>query len=152
MTVHFSALLLMKMVMPGLGHHSESSISPAEGFSGEVEHYLNSCRKESVTAPSWIAGLFHACCTHGVMYGFHFMKHNEGRKDLFYPLFHYWPKDKLDNLTVIYDFACQAHDYVLNHEPYLFENVKFFMDRFHQVNHKCSGIYWLDAFPALFIK
>jgi len=26
------------------------------------------------------------------------------------------------------------------------------MDRFHQVNHKCSGIYQLDAFPALFIK
>src|SRR5262249_46457422 len=59
-------------------------------------------------------GIFFGVCIHRVCYGFHIMKEPEGRKDLFYVLMRYWPKENLDNLTVLYDFYCQTDEYLLN--------------------------------------
>lgn len=38
--------------------------------------------------------------------------------------------------VVIYDNACNLHDYALNRDPGFFKNTKFFVDRFHWFNHK----------------
>ena len=67
---------------------------------------------------------------------------------------HFFVIGQKTNLTIWLSFMTllarhMTMCWIMSH---IFKNVKFFMDRFHQVNHKCSGIYWLDAFPALFIK
>ena len=40
----------------------------------------------------------------------------------------------------MYDNSCNLHDYCLNRDPGFFKNTKFFVDRFHWVNHK--GLCW----------
>ncbi len=37
------------------------------------------------------------------------MSSPEGRKDVFYVLQRYWPQNALDNVILIYDFACSAN-------------------------------------------
>ncbi len=37
--------------------------------------------------------------------------------------------------TVIYDNACNLHNYVLNRAPYFFKDTWFLIDRFHWRNH-----------------
>lgn len=38
--------------------------------------------------------------------------------------------------TVIYDNACNLHNYSLNREPLFFKDTWFLVDRFHWRNHK----------------
>lgn len=59
-------------------------------------------------------------CPHNKVYGIHLLNHAEGRKDAFNPLTIFFPKDKLQNLHVIYDFGCDLWKYSIYREPLLF--------------------------------
>ena len=49
-----------------------------------------------------------------------------------------------------YDNACKQHVYALNHEPQLYKNSRFFVDRFHWRGHVgCSKGYILDSYKML---
>ena len=41
--------------------------------------------------------------------------------------------------VVIYDNACNLHNYCLNRDPGFFASTKFCVDRFHWVNHKSKS-------------
>ena len=82
-------------------------------------------------AKNTIAGLFVGCCIHQVCYGFHLMVEPEGRKDILKVLYERLPQEVLDNLTVVYDFSCQAAVYTTKREPELFARTKFLIDRYH---------------------
>lgn len=46
--------------------------------------------------------------------------------------------------TVIYDNACNLHNYALNRDPVFFKDTHFLVDRFHWDNHTCK--YALDMY------
>lgn len=71
----------------------------------------------------------------------------EGRKDIFYVLYRYWPQEALDKLIWIYDFACQAEEYMLNREPLVFQHSRGFIDKFHFANHRCNSMWDINLFP-----
>jgi hypothetical protein len=75
------------------------------------------------------------------------MSSPEGRKDVFYVLQRYWPQNALDNVILIYDFACSADEYMLNREPFLFAKMRPFIDEFHSKGHLCEELYNLLFFP-----
>ncbi len=78
------------------------------------------------------------------------MKGSEGRRDLFNVLHEYYPSKELQQLCVIYDFACNANEYALNREPELFKKTRWFVDNFHKSgNHKCSDIHSLRHYQFL---
>ena len=93
-------------------------------------------------------GLFVACCPHTICYGYHMMLVPEGRKDLLKVLYERIPMEELQNLTVMYDFACNAAEYITLREPKLFATTRFVIDRFHSVNHKCSSFWKLTSYPG----
>ena len=48
---------------------------------------------------------------------------------------------------IIYDNSCKLHQYALNHEPMIFQNTVFLVDRFHWRGHiGCSSGYNLDVY------
>lgn len=96
-----------------------------------------------------IAGLFIACCLHGIGYGFHCMVAPEGRKDLMKVLYERMPQAVLDELCVVYDFNCQEGEYMLNRKPEMFQHTRLFIDRWHSMSHKCASIFKLDSYPNL---
>jgi hypothetical protein len=64
------------------------------------------------------------------------MRDPEGRKDLFTVLYERIPEEMFtEGFTVIYDFACNFHEYCMNREPVMFQRVKCFVDRFHKRGH-----------------
>ena len=91
------------------------------------------------------AGIFVGCCLHGVMYGFHMMVAPEGRKDLHKVLYERMPQEVLDQMHVVYDFSCQAAEYMLNREPDMFAKIRLFVDRFHAMSHKCADVFKMQA-------
>jgi hypothetical protein len=94
------------------------------------------------------AGLLVTCCTHTFCYGWHCMFGPEGRKDVMKVLYKRMPQTVLDNLIVIYDFACQAAEYCIKREPKMFSKTQFFIDRFHATNHKCASFWKLTSYPG----
>lgn len=108
------------------------------------------CLKEEVkgyAGKKHTAGLFCACCPHGIGYGFLMMLKPEGRKEVLKVLYEYIPKEVLDQLVVVYDFNCQEGEYMLNRCPQLFDHTRLFIDRWHSKTHKCPSAFKLDAYP-----
>ena len=93
-----------------------SALQWAENVAEEEEDDLLCNKDESrgYAHKKHTAGLFVGCCLHAVVYGFHMMVQPEGRKDLMKVLFERFPKEVLDQLCVVFDFNCQAAEYMLN--------------------------------------
>jgi len=72
----------------------------------------------------------------------------EGCKDVIKVLYERMPQTVLDNLIVIYDFACQAGKYCIKREPEMFCKIQFFIDCFHAANHKCAFFWKLMSYPG----
>jgi hypothetical protein len=86
--------------------------------SDEAETATNKdlCGKKSTgSGRNQTHGIFVGCCMHGVCYGMHLMKDAEGRKDLFWVLYRYWPKEALDDAIIIYDFMCSGKNGPITH-------------------------------------
>ena len=92
------------------------------------------------------AGLFVGCCLHAVVYGFHMMVQPEGRKDLMKVLYERFPKEVLDLLCVVFDFNCQAAEYMLNRDPETFSDIRLLIDQFHAMSHKCADVFKMQSF------
>lgn len=59
------------------------------------------------------------------------------------------PKEVLDGrLFILYDFACQAAEYTYNRFPQLMAGVKYKIDRWHELSHKCAGVFKLHEFAV----
>ena len=93
------------------------------------------------------AGLFVGSCVHAIAYGFHIMVSPEGCKDLLKALYEQMPQEVLDQLHVLYDFACQEAGYMLNRVPDMFQHTRLFVDRWHAMSHKCASIFKLQHYP-----
>lgn len=96
-----------------------------------------------------VAGIFVSTCVHRICYGFHIMYEPEGRKDLHKVLYERMPQEVLQNLTVVFDFACAAAPYSCRREPELFGRVKWLIDRFHSYSHKCSDFWKMASYPTI---
>jgi hypothetical protein len=134
-----------------LRHYPEFENTSTAGFHPEDpgEHF---CRKETVntgTQRKTNPGVMFGLCPHGIVYGFHLMAEPEGRKDIFYVIWRYWPKDMVDKLLIIFDFGCQQDEYFFNREPEFFARCRVFIDKFHGKGHTCSPLYHLTFYPTL---
>jgi len=108
------------------------------------------CRKESENNQHCknSPGIFTIFCRHSVCLGFSLMENVESPKTPFDILRNHFTSD-LDRLVVIYDNACNLHEYCMNREPYLFRKTKFHVDRLHFKNHKkCSLGYNINTYDA----
>jgi hypothetical protein len=54
------------------------------------------------------------------------------------------PQEVLDNLTIMYDFSCQAAVYASKREPEMFARTKFLIDRY-VILVLCYQIYYTFA-------
>ncbi|KAL3871729.1 hypothetical protein ACJMK2_039712 [Sinanodonta woodiana] len=93
------------------------------------------CTKKGSTHPSLTPGIFTLSCVHGICYGFQMMEDIESCNLPFTILitrFMIAPK------LVIYDNACNLHNYCLNRDPVFFRETWFLVDRFHWCNHKAE--------------
>ncbi|EFJ40079.1 hypothetical protein VOLCADRAFT_100152 [Volvox carteri f. nagariensis] len=71
----------------------------------------------------------------------------EGRNEVYSWMVSYL--EKAPDL-VVYDFACNLHEYCMNRAPAFFQGTQFAVDRFHWGNHvSCSHAYNLSLFPGL---
>ena len=107
------------------------------------------CRKESQRHKILLPGLFTAFCPNKICLGFSLMLDPESPKKAFVLLLQRFSKD-LDNITVVYDNACNLHQYVLNREPARFRHTQFRVDRLHsKKGHlRCSKGYDLNTYNA----
>lgn len=120
----------------------QASTTEAELFCKKVETNNYESRKHT-------AGMFVVSCLHGICYGYHNMLQPEGRKDFTKVLYERMPSEVLDGgLFALYDFACQAAEYMYNRCPELVHGVEFKLDRFHGVSHKCAGVFKLHEFAV----
>lgn len=102
----------------------------------------------------WSPGLFVVCCPHGVIYGFHFLKHPESPNDLFTLLLTRFPRDKLPKV-VVYDNGCKLYEFILNRAPWMLKDMVIVVDAFHfgghqpvQI-HKCPHAFDKSFQPAM---
>lgn len=97
----------------------------------------------------YITGIFTAFCPHGICLGFKLMLDPESPRTAFEVL-HQRFAPHLSELIVIYDNACNLHQFVLNREPKRFEKTLFRIDRlhFHKGHPRCSRGYDMDAYKA----
>ena len=102
---------------------SEPQETPAE-----AELFCLKEEKRSYSTQKHTAGLFVASCLHAVCYGFHHIVQPEGRKDLLKVLYERFSQEVLDQLHVLYDFNCQAGEYLLNRVPHMFSKTRLFID------------------------
>ncbi|XP_063427966.1 uncharacterized protein LOC134711349 isoform X2 [Mytilus trossulus] len=102
------------------------------------------CTKKRSTHPTLTPGLFTVSCIHGICYGYEIMEDAESPNIPFTVLrtrFHTAPK------LIIYDNACNLHQYCLNRDPVFFQHSWFLVDRFHWCNHVgCHIGYNLDNY------
>jgi hypothetical protein len=47
--------------------------------------------------------------------------------------------------VVVYDFACQLHEYCLNREPEYYKHTLFVIDKLHQWNHSDCSLAYRDS-------
>ena len=73
--------------------------------------------------------MFVASCLHGVCYKNHDMIQPKRRKDLAKVLIERISKKVLTKLHILYDFNCQAKEYLYNRFSDLFVFNKFLIDR-----------------------
>jgi hypothetical protein len=79
------------------------------------------------------------CLDCGNTVGFTVMDHHESPRTLFDTVFQRWP---IPPLLIVYDNACNAHDYALNREPGFFKGTTFLVDAMHFKTHKsCAHAY-----------
>jgi hypothetical protein len=114
----------------------------------ETELFCIKDETRSYESQKHTAGMFVASCLHGVCYGFHHMVQPEGRKDLMKVAYERFPKEVLDSLHILYDFNCQAGEYMYNRYPDLFSHTRLFIDRWHAASHKCAAVFKLQAYPV----
>ena len=117
----------------------------------EQSELVDECTKvedKSYKTRDLIPGIFAACCPHQICYGFHMLVIPEERKDLMKVLYERIPEDVLKQATVLYDFACNAGEYIALREPKLFSMTQLLIDRFHSGNHKCSSLWKINTYPG----
>lgn len=103
------------------------------------------CTKMSRGHPSLLPGIFTLFCNHGVCYGFEVMKYHESPNVPFTIL---RSRCKEAPSLVVYDNACNLHQYCINRDPDFFKNTAFRVDALHFKNHKaCGSSYELKAYP-----
>ena len=127
---------------PTLSTKAPEWTDPQESVT-EAELFCVKEEKKNYDSQRHTAGLFVASCVHGVCYGFHHMVQPEGRKDLLKVLYERFPKEVLDCVHILYDFNCQAGEYMYNRFPDLFSAIRLFIDRFHAAFHKCADVFKL---------
>lgn len=103
----------------------------------------------------WTPGLFLVCCGHGIIYGFHFLKHHESPNDFFTLLLTRFPRDQLPRV-VAYDNGCKLHEFTLNRAPWMLRGGPVIMvDSFHfgghqlVPTHKCPHAFDKSFQPAM---
>ncbi|XP_066928489.1 uncharacterized protein [Clytia hemisphaerica] len=105
------------------------------------------CRKNHRGHPNLTSGIFTVYCIHGICIGFQVMDKEESPNipfTIFRTRFPTAPK------YIVYDNACNLHNYALNRDPFFFMNSKFLVDRFHWPNHTaCSLGYCMSRYRIL---
>eukprot|EP00112_Aurelia_sp_Birch-Aquarium-sp1_P017171 Seg3960.3 transcript_id=Seg3960.3/GoldUCD/mRNA.D3Y31 product="hypothetical protein" protein_id=Seg3960.3/GoldUCD/D3Y31 len=105
----------------------------------------HNCHKMSKGHLTLLPGVFTMFCEHEICYGFEIMLTNESPDVPFTVLF---TRFIIGPDVVIYDNACNLHDYCLNRSPQFFMETKFLVDRLHWRNHTgCSGGYNMATYP-----
>ncbi|XP_065064713.1 uncharacterized protein LOC135690945 [Rhopilema esculentum] len=112
-----------------------------------VSKKQNVCTKTSRGHPSLLPGVFTLFCNHEICYGFEVMTTSESPEVPFNVLFTHFEKAPK---VVIYDNACNLHEYCLNRQPSFFQETRFLVDRLHWKNHSgCSEGYNMDRYLDL---
>ncbi len=99
------------------------------------------CRKASDLRPRCRLGpgMMVFVCPHRVVYGYTVMDKFESPRYIFEALRQYFPFPPEE---IIYDLACSLHRYCLARNPSFFKDCRFYLDRFHEMNHTaCSWSY-----------
>lgn len=92
-------------------------------------------------------GIFCFFCKHSVCYAFFILPTAEGRNEAFSFFTSYFVRAPR---VIVYDFACQLHEFCLNREPVFFRGTRFVVDRFHLPNHKsCAKSYDIGCYNDL---
>lgn len=92
-------------------------------------------------------GIFAWFCEHGVCYAAYIIPNAEGRDEAYSFLTGYLRKAPE---VVIYDYACNLHEYCLNRSPEYFKHTMFVIDNFHWGNHtSCCFGYSMKPYPCL---
>ena len=105
----------------------------------------NNCKKTTGRSNTLSPGWFTLFCQHGFAHGFRLMDTPESPKTAFDFLMCYLRKMPR---IVIYDNACNLHNYVLRREPRRFKHTRFLIDRLHAPGHRCSLGYGMDTSKA----
>ncbi|KAF0708709.1 hypothetical protein AaE_013113 [Aphanomyces astaci] len=105
----------------------------------------NGCRKDGGGKPKdLLPGTFTLTCVHGIILGFHLMTQPESPETLFSIFYSRFPDA---DRVVIYDNACNYHEYCMNREPQFFANQVTKQDRIHAKGHVgCTIGHNLDEF------
>ena len=113
----------------------------------EAELFCQKEEKRSYETQKHTAGKFVASCLHKICYGHNHLTQPEGRYCLAKVLYEHFPKEVLDEMCVLYNFNCQAGEYLYNRFPETFSNIQLFIDWWHAASHTCSGVFKLQAYP-----
>jgi hypothetical protein len=115
-------------------------------YTADASRSVSVCNKTPGRHPTLLPGTFTLFCEHGICYGFEVMRNCESPNVAFTIL-----RERFDVApqAVIYDNACNLHNYCLNCDPLFFKNTKFLVDRFHWDNHRtCSSGYNVSHYPV----
>ena len=106
--------------------------------------------KASYGHPSLSPSIFTVFSPHGICCGFEMMQSCESPKhpfSIFRQRFQKAPR------VIVYDNACELHQYCLNREPHFFRSTLFAVDWFHWQGHVgCSASYCLNNYKQMAIK
>lgn len=111
-----------------------------------------SCRDDNCnhgfhSAGKRTGGIFTWFCQHGVCYAAYIIPTAEGRDEAYSFLTGYLKKAPK---VVVYDFACNLHEFCMNRAPEFFKDTLFVIDKFHWRNHtSCALSYNMVLYARL---
>ena len=78
---------------------------------------------------------FMVCMDHHTVVGYHVIRHGEGRRDVFYPIYRF---KETPPKAIFGDYVCGVEETCMNYLPEYFSSSLFFHDIFHGCKHICS--------------
>jgi len=96
----------------------------------------NTCGKSSGSHNIFTPGVCLCFCGHSVCLGFKLLVRSEGPSTIFELVA---TRFKMAPRWIIYDNACNAHNFCIKRLPRFFSNTRFFVDRLHWFNHSGCG-------------
>ncbi|KAH3830788.1 hypothetical protein DPMN_104041 [Dreissena polymorpha] len=106
-------------------------------YSADKEKSTSGCQKNGGRHHALLPGIFTTFCPHGICYGFEVMECAESPNRPFTFL-----KTRFERAPeiIIYDNACNLHQYALNRDPVFFSHTRMVVDGLHWDNHTACAI------------